>query len=372
MQEQQDTKGEPMRSRPRRSVLGWSLIGLVCLLGLVCLCRVIGSSIRNRRVESTIAHFEESPSQAGAGALVGLLQSHAATTEQGSRILTLLRRPTITTRPTYAAGRPVGVALEQPFRLAFQDTLWHRSEIGIVEGGDRHITRRGDNNLPRTLHIRGLSAHQAKPGIHTLTVQGAYSVGFRPRGGLTKPGHWAGDLLRKIGLSLGEGWLPDRTYECEFEMPFDVTVGPEDQAETIKLVSSTQLNDAMANAFQLQSPRSLRPYRTASGQIRYPISEVIHYRDLPVSAVFRLTLHLSDEWGRRSSLEDPEPLVAQAGASGQRAFSCWLTEPGTYTGTIVLHPDPNRAYEDPAIETIWGRRLELPISFTIHSKLNSP
>ncbi len=49
-----------------------------------------------------------------------------------------------------------------------------------------------------------------------------------------------------------------------------------------------------------------------------------------------------------------------------------VTEPGTYTGTLVLRADPNIAYTDPAMTAIWNGTLEYPISFTIHSKLNSP
>jgi len=371
-----------MRSKARRRVLRWSLIVLAFLLGLFGLWLVIGPSVRSWQVERAIAHFEESPSQAGAGALVGLLQSREATTEQGSRILTLLRRPTITASPTYAAGRPVWVALEQPFRLTFRDTLWHRDEIGIVEGGDRRInrgcthggkpfTRMGAKDFPRTLCLRGLAADQALPGIQQLTVRGAYSLGFRRRGGLTQPGHWAADLLRTVGLSVGQGWVPEHTYECEFEMPIEVTVVPKDQAETIELTSSTQLDEAMANAFQIGSSRRLSSRRMASGQTRYYTSETIHYRDLPTSVVFRLTLHLSDELGHTSSLRNPKPLMAQAGASGRQSFCYWLTKPGTYTGTIVLHPDPNKAYEDPAIKAIWNGTLELPFSLTIPTKSNA-
>jgi hypothetical protein len=42
-----------------------------------------------------------------------------------------------------------------------------------------------------------------------------------------------------------------------------------------------------------------------------------------------------------------------------------LDEPNTYTGSIVLRADPNRAYEDPAIKTIWDGELEFPVSFSV-------
>jgi hypothetical protein len=352
------------------------VIALACLAGLITLCKVVGPSIRSWRVERAIAHFEERPSQARADVLAGLLQNYTATAEQGSRILTLLRRPTITTRPTYAADRPVGIALEQPFHLALRDTSWRRERLETVEGQDRGIAEAGGAALPRTTLLYGLRADQANPGVHRLTVRGTYSVGFwRPRSTTGK--HWVNRLLQELGLStgwhrsriLGEGRQPDRVYGCEFEMPFEVTVVPEEEAETVALVSSPQLDEAMANAFEMGLRRRLRSRRTDSGQRRYSTSEEIRYRDLPMAVALQLTLHLADESGRTSSLKAPEPLVVQAGASGSRSFSYWFERPdactGTYTGKLVLHPDPEAAYRDPEIKAIWGGTLELPISFAV-------
>jgi hypothetical protein len=46
-----------------------------------------------------------------------------------------------------------------------------------------------------------------------------------------------------------------------------------------------------------------------------------------------------------------------------------LQEPGDYAGTLVLSPDPNYAYEDPAIKAIWNGTLEFPISFSVYHRL---
>jgi len=354
-----------MSRNTRRPVLRWTVVGLLSLVGLAGLCHVVGSSIRYRRVEQAIRQFERNPSQAGAGALAEMLQNYTPTTEQGSRILTLLRRPTITTRPTYAAGRPVWIALERPYHLSFRDTMSCRDEIGIVQGGDRHISRHSYS--PATVHLNGLSAEQAKPGIHQLTARGVYSVAFRRRGGLSENGNWAGDLLRKMGLSPDRGSSLGRIYECEFEMPLEVTVVPKDQAETIELVSSDQLGDAMVRAFEIGISRDLGSYRAPSGRTRHCAARPLQYHDLPASAVFRIKLHLSDGSGSETVLEDPEPLIAMAGASGQRSLSCWFNKPGTYTGRAVLYPDLTRAYQDPTIKAIWGETLEFPISFTIEA-----
>ena len=40
--------------------------------------------------------------------------------------------------------------------------------------------------------------------------------------------------------------------------------------------------------------------------------------------------------------------------------------PMSITGTLVLRPDPDYAYEDPAIKSIWNGTLEFPISSSVY------
>jgi len=363
-----------MRGKPRRSVWRWPLIGLACLLGLVCLWMVVGPIVRSWHVGRAIAHFEESPSQAGADSLVGLLQSHAATTEQGGRILALLRRPTVTTRRTYPAGLPVVIAVDRPFRLDFRDTLW-QEEMIWVEGGQRRGRSGPDGESPETLYLRGLSDYQAKPGIHHLTVRGTYSLGLQRRGRLTKAGYYLRELLRMLRLSLPKGWQPARRYDCEFEMPVEVTVVPKDEAEDIELASSPALDEAMRAAFRVRSSGLHSLHDTPSGQVQFDSLKAIAYHDLPMAVAFRLVLRLSNEQTPGPPVEYLKQLLAQAHSSGSLALYPWnmlVDRPGTYTGTAILIPDPNIAYEDPAIEAIWNGTLEFPVSFTISKQPNQP
>ena len=343
-----------MRGKSKESVWRWPLIGLVCLLGLVCLWMVVGPIVRSWHVERTIAHFEESPSQAGADSLVGLLQSHAATTEQGGRILTLLRRPTVTTRRTYPAGLPVVIAVDRPFHLDFRDTLW-QEEMIWVEGGQRRGRSGQGKDMPGTLYLRGLLDYQAKPGIHHLTVRGTYSLGLQRRGRLTKVGYYARELLRMVRLS--------------------VTVVPKDEAEPIELVSSPQLDKAMRAAFRMRSSGLHSLHDTPSGQVQFDSLKAIAYDDLPMAVAFRLVLRLSDGQTPGPPVEYLKQLLAQADSSGRLALYPWnllIDRPGTYTGTALLIPDPNIAYEDPVIEAIWNGTLEFPVSFTISKQPNRP
>jgi hypothetical protein len=101
----------------------------------------------------------------------------------------------------------------------------------------------------------------------------------------------------------------------------------------------------------------------------------VWHRDLPASIGFTAILHLSDGREIPDGVWVSDRLYARAGGSGQFVVSpsiLALREPGSYTGSIMLRPDPNAAYEDPAIKTIWNGTLAFPISFTISTELNSP
>ncbi len=145
----------------------------------------------------------------------------------------------------------------------------------------------------------------------------------------------------------------------------EVTIVSKEEAKAIELLSSPELDQAMQAAFRMRKhPRVGGGLRTSTpGGISR--QKAIYYRDLPVSTAFRLTVHLSGRWGQVTSLESPDPLVARAGTSGWHHFYCRFKEPGKYRGTVVLSADPNHAYEDPAIETIWDGEIELPVLFSV-------
>ena len=97
---------------------------------------------------------------------------------------------------------------------------------------------------------------------------------------------------------------------------------------------------------------------------------------LPVAAAFELSLRLPD--GRELPWGDgrqPQHIRLRSGDYGQFVVDvgCFgLTEPGDYAGTLVLRPDPDYAYEDPAIKAIWNGTLEFPISFSVYVKTRTP
>jgi hypothetical protein len=351
-----------LRSRKRRLALRGVLLGVACVVGSASLWTMIGPVVRSRRVERAIALFERKPSQAGADELVGLLRDHAATAEQGERILVMLLRPVVRTRPTYAAGKPVSLALERPFRLDFQGVLWQLDQIGI-DGRLQFADSGRRGAVKRTLHVQGLDSQRAKPGVHQLDPQCTYKLGLERHSFSAK----LAKHLRRVPLAswlpLPAGWQPARTYECRFAIPVTVTVARE--AEMVELVSSPELDEAMRVAFGLGASGSASS-RSAMG---------LDYRNLPMDVAFRTTLRLTDENGLAMPVfyswqSQHGRWRGRAGGSGRLSLDHWwrwIQTGTTYRGTLTLEPDPEYAYEDPTIKAIWGGTLEIPISYDASS-----
>jgi len=349
-------------------------IAAACLAATGCLWLLVAPTAQSWYVERCITRFERNPSQGSANALVELLQGHAATTEQGQRILKLLRLPKIRTRPAYPAGLPVTIAVERPFHLDFRSVLWREEEIRI-NGQQRQKHWGPGGEQPDVLHLRCLSAWEAKPGTHAVTIGGTYGIGLERRGLRSGAGRCVRGVLSYVGLSVPTIWQPSRTYECAFEMPVEISVVPKEQVTPIALSSSEALDRAMRKAFWVRLSCFTNRHSTASGQVKYDPVKAVYYHDLPMDVAFALTLQLSGNHEPARTIEFPTRLRARAGSSGKldlhpRLMS--IQKPGTYRGSITLTPDPNAAYEDPAIEAIWNGTLELPISFRISTELNWP
>jgi hypothetical protein len=345
-------------------VLRVVLLGVACVVGPASLWTVVGPVVRSRRVERAIALFEQKPSQAGADELVGLLSDHAATAEQGERILMMLLRPVVRTRPAYAAGRPVSLALERPFQLDFEDALWQLDQIGI----DSHLQYADSGprgTVKQTLHVQALDGHRAKPGVHQLDTQCTYKLGLERHSLSAKLVKHLRQVPLASWLPLPACWQPARAYECRFAIPVAVTVAPE--AGMVELVSSPELDEAMRVAFGLGASGSA-PSRSAMG---------LDYRKLPMDVAFRTTLRLTDENGLampvcHSWQSQYGRWRGRAGGSGRLSLDHWwrwIQTATTYSGTLTLEPDPEYAYEDPTITAIWGGTLEIPISYDASSGL---
>jgi hypothetical protein len=158
-------------------------------------------------------------------------------------------------------------------------------------------------------------------------------------------------------------------YACSVAAEADVVIVEKSQAERIELISNPDLDAAMQGAFRSKAISTMTSwYQTPSGRRQATGSLGIAYRDLPAAVGFELVLRLEDGREIASNRQISHRLFARAGSSGQFWVSpsnLMLDEPNTYTGSIVLRADSNRAYEDPAIKTIWDGELEFPVSFSV-------
>ncbi len=146
------------------------------------------------------------------------------------------------------------------------------------------------------------------------------------------------------------------------------TTAGDDAAERVELISSPEIDQGMHAAFSARHIWTIGEFSTPAGRRWMRGSAEILYKNIPLAAAFRVTLRLPD--GRETPVHGiwPPGFSARTGSSGNFMVdpSNFVVEaPGRYRATLVLVPDPDLAYRDPAIKAIWSGTLEFPISFTI-------
>lgn len=322
-------------------------------------------------VERAIAGFEASPSQVAAKRLGGLLDDRVPTNKQARRTLELILRPEVTTRNAYPAGRIPTVRVEMPFRLRFHDSQVALEQQLWLEGqdtpSDSGLSIHGDL-LDRPVNILAFGETPLKAGRYKASIRVKCTVaGVRE--------HRTLGLARLLALLRGRttwrGTLTKTiigTYRHSIDVPVEVNVVEEDEAEQIRLISDPNLERVFRQAFAFGTwERSIsRP--TRSGYRLEDQRIHIHHGELRIPVAFDIHLRLQDG---RLLLQRRTPPKRFRGADFAFVnlpltdFAIDLDKPGRYEGALVLTPDPNYAYEDPAIKEIWGGTLEFPITFTI-------
>lgn len=351
----------------------WRFVGRsVLTLAVLLACGLLVLKVHDWRVERAMARFRAAPSPPHAAKLTRLLAEHAVTPEQGECILRLLLQPKIVTRAAYAVGQPVCISVERPSpltgtgtRIEFREEAW---------AGGRPM-RRGEpstdtpDNLPELFLARGLPA---EPGVYHGEIRTTCKTINTP---IRKPTLWDrfyATLTRRLRRLPAPPGPPSvqPTYGCRFAVPFDLNVVEADRAECMEQIADPHTDEAVRAAIAMLATEQRGVYETPTVWRGYRGCTYLTFRTLPLAVAFGLSLRLTD--GRELPLEVNSPrqhLRVRAGASGiflVEVGSFGLTEPGEYRGTLVLRPDPDYAYEDPAIKSIWNGTLEFPLSFTVY------
>jgi len=340
-------------------ILRWIVFTIGGVIGVLTILVLGGPSIRSWQMERAIARFEKRPSQSGADSLVELLHMHAATGEQGKRALALLLRPKIVTRRAYAVGQLVTIGVERPFDLDFDKFLWSKGMVTV--SGPAGTPWDSSDTLEHGSSCLDVPILSTQPGTYPLELRIQCSLGIERASRATTVLGYLHDGLPWLVPDMAM-WRPSRTYECDFMISSEVTITGDSDAEKVELVSSPELDEAMRAAF---SARYLgRRFVTPAGRHSVHIT----YRNIPVAAAFSITLRLPD--GREVPMRriGPGAFSARAGSSGSfmaEPANFVVKTPDQYKATLVLVPDPDLAYRDVTIKSIWNRMLEFPISFTI-------
>lgn len=343
--------------------------------GLLVVCLVLLAKPQERHVESVITRFESSPTQANAEQLVYLIENEAVTPEQARRIIRLLFYPKVTTRKAYPLSQKPTISVELPFSLRFRNAMVASKEYVWTNGQNQYGGSSGGANSFNTA-ARLLPFHPTPEaaGRYKMEIRYKYAPTVQRR---KRKWLWRPSLKRfprsLLPFSQTHVLAPDPnagpTYECEFTVAVDVNVVQKQKAEKLALVSGPELDRAMRAAF------TCRPYSMSSSSYRVGSRRMMHtdtikiiYKNLPAAAVFRYALELPDGRDIAQTREYDHPRYLRAGSSGSfyiPTLDFALTEPGLYQGNIVIRADPNEAYRDPAIKSLWNSRLNFPITFSV-------
>jgi hypothetical protein len=315
------------------------------------------------RVERAIARFEANPSQPAANRLGRVLDAGVPTHKQAKRILGLVFGPSVRARRAYPADSVPKVSLEWPYNLEFSESRVKREAKLWLEGEKVNL---GKLEFDPWGHPRRFLTCGKEPlpvGTYDGIVQFDCAL---TRFRADAPLWWRLRSLFRGRRPIGRTLQPIGSYRTRFEMPLRITVEQGDDAEGVRLVTNPKLDEEVRQSFTCRRWTA----KSAQAEQLSASSEVLHLKctNAPVALAFQAMLRLSD--GReiqprharlaqlRLRKDESGYLVAYS-----RRFE--LRRPGNYRATVVLRPDPNYAYEDPAIKEIWGGTLEYPIHFKI-------
>jgi len=371
-----------VRRRQVRRQTWWQLIALAIAVALAVIVLCAPREVRRRRVEAAIARFQASPSKSMTNELRLLLANGVPTNGQGGRILHLISRPTLLARSTYPVNRVPSVSIEWPFRFeswALNDT---RLSITVPKA---YVQLEGQEKPTDDSINTGILSYQPmllRCGTQPLPVgthHGQVCIDWSLIHSESEASVWMRlkSLLRARRLIRGMD-RKVRFYDAHFEIPVEITVAEAAAAEQVALVSDPRLDEAVRQSFT-HLYRDRYPLERTPRRLAYKGMFCLMWKNAPIALAFEPVLRLPDG---REVLNEFRRTVGlgrfrtRAGDSGLLYCTHFIrqflvAEPGEYEATIVLKPDPNLAYEDPAIKAIWGGTLEFPISFSVYEEPQS-
>jgi len=335
-------------------------------MGIVLIPPVALWTVNYSRVEKAIRGFALDPSQARANKLVGLLDKRSPTRGQAARILKLLLRPAVATRSAYPVGRKPTISTTLPCYLHFPTGMMCR--VDVRAGGQIRSTSYPSIQFGTEPDVWVCPVVPDRPSKLRMEVQ--YQYLLRPPSSgefyFKNPlGRFLRGLLTRMKI---EPWLPPpekKWYQVHFQVPVEIDVVEEAQAEQVQLLSDPELDSRMRDILRS------KVWSNAPGG---PGALYVTGQVLPANVAFRCFLELPD--GTRIMPYQPELRRLRGYAGWDFAVSQPLgrlvsPEPGTQEAKFVFEPDPNYALDEPTMKSIWNGRLEFPIRFPIPPEPNT-
>ena len=158
------------------------------------------------------------------------------------------------------------------------------------------------------------------------------------------------------------------SYKFKFTIPVEIVVTEKADAEKVELISNPQLDEQMRKAFVSKQVTSAGHYRKKSTNYDASGGLKIFYGDLQADTAFQRYLLFPDGRKIQADPRYSKPIRLFTGKSGSfyvHSSNFPIEEPGQYDCTVILTADPNIAYDDPSIKSIWNGELRFPLSFTI-------
>jgi hypothetical protein len=348
--------------RRRKRILVCGAIGIsIVLIPLAVWC-----AVPYCRVEIAIHEFASNPSQAGANRLTGLLGEYIPTRGQAARIPKLLFWPEVNTRSAYPVGRKPSISTTIPCYLHLPTGM--KCRVDVRAGGQIRSASHSSVQFGTEPDVWVCPVVPDRPGKLRMEVQYQYLLRPPSSGAFyfkNPLGRFLGGLLARIKI---QPWLPppeNKWYQVRFQVPVEIDVVEEAQAEQVQLLSNPELDSRMRD---LLRPRV---WFNAPGG---PGGLWVHGQVLPANVAFRCFLELPD--GTRIMPHRPElrRLRGYAGWDFAVSLPLWKVVPppsGTYEAKYVFETDPNYALDEPTIKAIWNGRLEFPIRFEVPPEPNT-
>jgi len=368
--------------------------GGACLLFATALIAIGGCAHSPER--ELIEAYERHPSGETTNAVVETMAEGRFSRRDGNRALKLLVTPRVTARPTHRTDRDVSLLIEHPYcpeklRLDSGTLMVGDAENKLVFGARPCLPFRrgpGHSSLSSSSDLIARASVRLPEGRHDARIVLSYAFRYRTRERKLKV-DW-GPVRKLMNIPMPDISWPKRvrrkSYTCDVTLPLTLEVRPPAFAPDVALRRDEALDAKMKECITARvypDAANVQPSHVVeSGEWRWAVAlHGISIRALPESVAFRV--YCIDEHGQRRPLPsfygiscavpilNPDPITIILRAHEQadlridpilfnETFRETCESEGRHRLTLVLEPDPEAAWRDPAVEAIWGGSIELP------------